>query len=143
MLPPPDTLLSLSTKHIKVQHYMVDVSSAASLDAGFRQFSSDFFGALDIVVACAGINLNVPFLSTSWEDFNAVHAVNVRGVYYTMQHGARMMVENKTRVGSIICIASIASYMAIRSQRSSAYCAAKGAVRAMVPAVAAELKEYV
>jgi short-subunit dehydrogenase len=40
-------------------------------------------------------------------------------------------------------VASIASYMAIRSQLSSAYCGTKGAVKAMVPGIAKELVEYV
>ena len=45
--------------------------------------------------------------------------------------------------GSIVLVASIASYMAIRSQMSSAYCGTKGAVRAMCPGIAKELVEYV
>ena len=49
---------------------------------------------------------------------------------------------NGTRCGSIIMVASIASHMAIRSQRSSAYCGTKGAVRAMVAPIAAELNKY-
>jgi NAD(P)-dependent dehydrogenase (short-subunit alcohol dehydrogenase family) len=52
------------------------------------------------------------------------------------------MIANKTTKGSIILIASMASYMAIRSQMSSAYCGTKGAVRAMVPGIAKELVEY-
>jgi hypothetical protein len=39
------------------------------------------------------------------------------------------MVENGTKVGSIILVASIASHMAIRSQRSSAYCSTRGRAR--------------
>ena len=53
------------------------------------------------------------------------------------------MIENGTKCGSIILVASIASYMAIRSQLSSAYCGTKGAVRAMCPPIAAELHQYV
>jgi len=52
------------------------------------------------------------------------------------------MIANGTKKGSIILVASIASYMAIRSQSSSAYCGTKGAVRAMVPGIAKELVEY-
>jgi NAD(P)-dependent dehydrogenase (short-subunit alcohol dehydrogenase family) len=53
------------------------------------------------------------------------------------------MISNGTKKGSIILVASIASYMAIRSQMSSAYCGTKGAVRAMCPPIAAELNKYV
>lgn len=103
----------------------------------------DFEGRLDICVPTAGINKNVSFLETSYEEHQKLLGVNVLGVYHTAQLAAGQMVKNGTKVGSIIVVASIASYMAIRSQNSSAYCGTKGAVRAMVPPIAAELVEYV
>lgn len=69
--------------------------------------------------------------------------VNIMGVYHTAQLAAKQMIANGTKKGSIVLVASIASYMAIRSQMSSAYCGTKGAVRAMCPAIAAELNKYV
>jgi NAD(P)-dependent dehydrogenase (short-subunit alcohol dehydrogenase family) len=120
----------------------VDVSSISSLEEGFKAFKEDFNGALDICVPCAGVNKNVGFLDTPPEEFERLVGVNIRGVYYTAQLAARAMVANKTIHGSIILVASIASYMAIRSQLSSAYCGTKGAVRAMCPAIAAELVKY-
>lgn len=91
---------------------------------------------------CAGINKNLSFLETSFEDHQKLVSVNVMGVYHTAQLAARQMIKNGTTKGSIILIASIASYMAIRSQMSSAYCGTKGAVRAMAPPMAAELNRY-
>jgi len=64
-------------------------------------------------------------------------------VYHTAQLAAKQMIANGTKKGSIVLVASIASYMAIRSQMSSAYCGTKGAVRAMCPGIAKELVEYV
>src|SRR5271156_6295496 len=113
-----------------------------SLGNGFEAFVADFDGKLDICVPCAGINKNVPFLETSFEDHQKLISVNVMGVYHTAQLAAKQMVKNGTTKGSIILIASIASYMAIRSQSSSAYCGTKGAVRAMAPPMAAELNRY-
>ena len=118
------------------------MSSISSLEEGFKAFKEDFNGSLDICVPCAGVNKNVGFLDTSPEEFERLVGVNIRGVYYTAQLAARAMVANKTTHGSIILVASIASYMAIRSQLSSAYCGTKGAVRAMCPAIAAELVKY-
>lgn len=69
--------------------------------------------------------------------------LTVTGVYHTVQLAAKQMIANGTKKGSIVLVASIASYMAIRSQSSSAYCGTKGAVRAMVPPIAAELNKYV
>ncbi|KAF2836190.1 putative lung carbonyl reductase [Patellaria atrata CBS 101060] len=130
------------TYGVKTCHYKVDVSSLESLEEGFEAFKKDFGGSLDICVPCAGVNKNVGFLDTSLEDFERLMSVNVRGVYYTAQLAAKAMIANKTTHGSIILVASIASYMAIRSQMSSAYCGTKGAVRAMCPAIAAELVKY-
>ncbi len=92
---------------------------------------------------CAGINKNLAFLDTSFEEHQKLLGVNVMGVYHTAQLAAKQMIENGTKQGSIILVASIASYMAIRSQMSSAYCGTKGAVRAMCPAIAAELVQHV
>lgn len=121
----------------------MDVSSISSLEKGFTAFKNDFEGKLDICVPCAGINKNVPFLETSFEEHQKLLGVNVLGVYHTAQMAAKLMIANGTKHGSIVLVASIASYMAIRSQRSTAYCGTKGAVRAMCPAIAAELNQYV
>lgn len=92
---------------------------------------------------CAGINRHLAFLETSFEEHQKLIDVNVKGVYHTAQLAAKQMISNGTKKGSIILVASIASYMAIRSQMSSAYCGTKGAVRAMVPGIAKELVQYV
>ena len=113
-----------------------------SLREGFSQFKTDFGGALDICVPCAGVNRNLSFLETTPEEHQRLIGVNVMGVYHTAQLAAQQMIANGTKCGSIVLVASIASYMCIRSQRSTAYCGTKGAVRAMCPAIAAELVRY-
>lgn len=121
----------------------MDVSNPESLKDGFARFSRDFDNALDICVPCAGINRHMPFLEFTPEEHRSLLATNVMGAYFTAQHAARQMIANGTKHGSIVMVASIASHMAIRSQLSSAYCGSKGAVRAMVPAIAKELVPYV
>ncbi|KAE9965176.1 hypothetical protein EG328_009914 [Venturia inaequalis] len=127
---------------VKTNHYKVDVSSIENLQKGFEAFEADFDSKLDICVTCAGINANVSFLDTSVEKHTQLLGVNVLGVYHTAQLAAKLMIKNGTQKGSIILVASIASHMAIRSQMSTAYCGTKGAVRAMCPAIAAELNQY-
>ncbi|KAM0820336.1 hypothetical protein AB5N19_06155 [Seiridium cardinale] len=134
---------SLASEHgVKTKAYTVDVTSAESLAKGFADVKADFDGKLDIVVACAGVNKNVEFLSTTDEEYDKLFTVNSKGVFFTAQLGAKAMIENGTKNGSIILVASIASHMAIRSQRSSAYCGTKGSVRAMVAPIAAELNQH-
>ncbi|KAG9577581.1 putative lung carbonyl reductase, partial [Aureobasidium melanogenum] len=101
-----------------------------------------FGGALNICVPCAGVNKNVKLLDTTPEEFDRLINVNIKGAYFTMQYAAKMMVKNKTTKGSIILVASIAASRAVRGQYSSAYCATKGAVRAMCAPSAVELAEY-
>lgn len=127
---------------VKVQSYIVDVTSLPSLETGFAAVKTDFGDKLDVLVACAGVNKNVEFLDTSEGDFDKLFGVNCKGVYFAAKLAAKAMIDNGTKHGSIILVASIASYMAIRSQRSSAYCGTKGAVRAMVAPIAAELNAY-
>ncbi|KAH8806081.1 3-oxoacyl-reductase [Xylogone sp. PMI_703] len=143
VIPPSPAFHEISKKFgVKTGHYTVDVSSISSLEQGFAQFKKDFEGKLDICVPCAGINRNLGFLDTSYEEHQKLIGVNVIGVYHTAQLAAKQMIKNGTKKGSIVLVASIASYMAIRSQMSSAYCGTKGAVRAMCPAIAAELNKY-
>ena len=143
MLEPVISTSSLSIQFgVTVRFYKTDVTSLQSLSSAFDSVKSDFSNKLDILVACAGVNNNVGFLDTTEQDFDRLFNVNARGVYFSAQLAAKAMIENDTKVGSIILVASIASHMAIRSQRSSAYCGTKGAVRAMVPAIAAEVNDY-
>lgn len=143
VIPPSPALAQLTTDHgVRTQFYTVDVTSLSALETGIAQFKADFGGKLDIVVACAGVNKNVEFLDTTEADFDRLFGVNCKGLYFTAQLAAKQMIENGTKVGSIILVASMASYIAIRSQRSSAYCGTKGAVKAMVAPMAAEMNQY-
>lgn len=127
---------------VRAKAYEVDVTSLDSLKDGFAAVANDFDGKLDILVACAGVNKNVHFLETEASDFEHLFGVNCKGVYFSAKLAAKAMIANGTKCGSIILVASIASHMAIRSQRSTAYCGTKGAVRAMVAPIAAELNEF-
>jgi NAD(P)-dependent dehydrogenase (short-subunit alcohol dehydrogenase family) len=143
ILPASPEFNTISTRfNVKTAHYFVDVSSLESLESGFAKFAVEFSGKLDICVPCAGVNKNVGFLETTWGDHQKLIGVNVMGVYHTAQLAARQMIANGTTRGSIILVASIASHMAIRSQMSSAYCGTKGAVKSMVPGIAAEMVKY-
>ena len=144
MISPSGTdLEDLASKHgVKARSYIVDVTSLSSLKKGFASVHVDFDQKLDVLVGCAGVNKNIHFLDTEEEDFERLYNVNCKGVYFAAKLAAQAMIANGTKCGSIILVASIASHMAIRSQRSTAYCGTKGAVRAMVAPIAAELNEY-
>ncbi|KZZ96758.1 NAD(P)-binding domain protein [Moelleriella libera RCEF 2490] len=140
---PSADLESLASLHgCPAKEYEVDVTSLGSLEAGFAAVKRDFGGRLDICVANAGVNRSVGFLDTDEAVFQQLFAVNCQGLYFSAKLAAQAMVDNGTGCGSIIFVASIASHMALRSSLSSAYCGTKGAVRAMVAPIAAELDRY-
>ncbi|KAJ5807621.1 hypothetical protein N7447_011077 [Penicillium robsamsonii] len=127
---------------VRTAYYKVDISSQEALQEGFANFQRDFDNALDICVPCAGINRHLPFLEFTYKDHQDLLSINVLGLYFTAQFAAKQMIANKTKHGSIVLVASMASHIAVRSQLCSAYCGTKGAVKSMCPAIAKELAEY-
>lgn len=127
---------------VKIAYFKVDVGSEEELKKGFDKFTQEFDGKLDILVSCAGINKNLGFLDTNYSQFTELLDVNTKGSYFISQLSCKQMIKNGTKVGSIILIGSMSAYIAIRSQRSSAYCSTKGAIRAMVAGISAESNKY-
>ncbi|CDY33729.1 BnaA09g45350D [Brassica napus] len=76
------------------------------------KFTVEKHGRIDVLFSNAGIPeplLDIRDLNL--EAFDRVMAVNVRGAAAFIKHGARAMVEKKTR-GSIVCTTSVASVIA-------------------------------
>lgn len=81
----------------------VDVTNRTSIDAAFDQS-----GAPDIVVANAGMGVWAPVDETAADDWSRVIAVNLSGVFHTVQAAARRM--KPRRRGAIVITASTNSY---------------------------------
>ena len=84
-------------------HIAVDVTDRASIDAALAQT-----GPPDIVIANAGMGIEAPFASTTEEVWNRTLAVNLTGVFHTVQAAARLMIPR--RRGAIVITASTNSY---------------------------------
>ena len=65
------------------------------------------------VVACAGIQQQLPALEYPGADFERIMRVNVTGTFLTAKYAARKMVANGTR-GSIVLVASMSGQVANR-----------------------------
>jgi 2-deoxy-D-gluconate 3-dehydrogenase len=90
------------------------------------QAAVDAWGALDIMVCNAGINIRKPSLEITPDDWDAVVDVNLRGVFFSAQAAGAVMVR-QGRGGKIVNIASIMGL--VGSQYSgAAYCASKAGV---------------
>jgi 3-oxoacyl-[acyl-carrier protein] reductase len=81
----------------------VNVTDRSSIDAAFEES-----GAPDIVVANAGMGVWAPVDETAAEDWNRIIAVNLSGVFHTVQAAARRM--KPRRRGAIVITASTNSY---------------------------------
>ena len=92
------------------------------------------FCRIDVLVNNAGIYLIKPVARTTVEEFENIHATNVRGVFLGMKHVAPVMA--RQRRGSIINIASMDGN--VGSEGHTAYGGSKGAVRTMTKDVAVE-----
>ena len=143
IIDPSPAFNEIASKYgVKTAYYKVDVGSQESLKQGFETFQKDWDNALDICVPCAGINRHYEFLDYPFEEAEKLLQVNVLGAFFTAQLAAKQMIANGTQKGSIVMVASIASYGAVPTQLASAYCGSKGAVRSMVPPIARELAKH-
>ncbi|KAI0029750.1 acetoin reductase family protein [Vararia minispora EC-137] len=96
-------------------------------------------GALDVMVANAGIACPGGVLETSLDDFERVQATNVRGTFLCYKYAARQMVA-QGRGGRIIGACSRAGKQA--QAHVFAYSTSKFAVRGMTQAAAGELAKH-
>jgi NAD(P)-dependent dehydrogenase (short-subunit alcohol dehydrogenase family) len=91
---------------------------------------------LGTVVANAGIGLAGPLLEVAAAEFDRLMAVNLRGVFLTVQAAARAMVPRGA--GSIVTLASTSAFTASTTPMVP-YDTSKGAVRMLTVAAAREL----
>ncbi len=94
---------------------------------------------LDIVVANAGIARGGSILTMSEDDYDTQMDVNAKGVFITVQAGARELVR-EGHGGRIIVISSVAAERP--NAGAWAYCASKAAVRMMTRCWAQDLSPF-
>ena len=98
------------------------------------------FGRIDILVNNAGVTRYADIMDLTVEDWDRIHRVNARGVFFCLQRVAREMI-NGGQGGRIINIASIAG-KGYSGTSNAAYAASKGAVLAMTHIAAHQLGGY-
>jgi NAD(P)-dependent dehydrogenase (short-subunit alcohol dehydrogenase family) len=95
----------------------------------------DVESPLTTVVCNAGLGQLGGVLDTSEEEYDRVLAVNLKGVFFTMQAALRLMVPRGT--GSVVSISSTSGFTA-SSMPSAVYDLSKAAVRMLTTAAARE-----
>ena len=105
-----------------------DMGSLADVDRVVTETARALDG-IDALVNNAGVTRHIQFFDITEEDWDWIHRVNARGMFFCMQRVARQMVE-QGRGGRIINIASVAG-QGWSGTSNVAYAASKGAVIAM------------
>jgi NAD(P)-dependent dehydrogenase (short-subunit alcohol dehydrogenase family) len=113
-----------------------DVADPAAVEAALARHV-DPHGRLDVIVNCAAVLLNRPFLETSVDDFSRVIDINLTGSFIVAQAGAKRMVG---RGGRIIHITSAGGLLGFPGR--TAYAASKGGIIAMTRVMAIELAQH-
>jgi glucose 1-dehydrogenase len=106
--------LRLRSEGLRVSFVACDVSRKDQVDAAIRAVV-DEFGAIDVLVANAGIVHAAEFLDLEEADFDRVLAVNLKGIFLAGQAAARQMVKQGGG-GSIVNMSSVNAVLAIPNQ---------------------------
>lgn len=109
-----------------------NVTSLSDLDALAEQVKSEL-GGIEALFVNAGIAPLTPFESTTEEAFDEVHAINVKGAYFTVHKLAPLL---STGAG-VVLTTSIANTIGMLD--TSVYAASKAALRSMARSLSREL----
>ena len=120
-----------------------DCGDVKSIDAMVARTVAEF-GRLDVIVNNAGVTRYAQIMDLTEADWDRIHRVNAKGVFFCLQRAAREMIrQNQTegRGGRIINIASI-SGRGYAGASNAAYAASKGAVIALTKMAAQQLGRH-
>jgi len=115
-----------------------DVGDVQDIDRMVR-LALDAFGQIDILVNNAGVTRRADIMDVTEADWDRIHRVNAKGVFFCLQRVAREMIPR--RRGRIINIASIAGKGYVGAS-NVAYAASKGAVIGMTKLAALQLGKH-
>jgi NAD(P)-dependent dehydrogenase (short-subunit alcohol dehydrogenase family) len=115
-----------------------DVSKLADIDR-MVEATVDAFGRLDVIVNNAGVTRKAYIMDLTEDDWDRIHSVNAKGVFFCLQRAARQMITQGE--GRIINIASIAG-RGYPGTSNAAYAASKGAIIALTKTAAQQLAQH-
>ena len=112
-----------------------DVGNLEDIDRMVRRTLEEF-GKVDILLANAGVTRRAYIMDLTEADWDRIHRVNAKGVFFCLQRVAREMIPQRS--GRIINIASIAG-KGYAGTSNAAYAASKGAVIGLTRTAAQQL----
>lgn len=114
-----------------------DISVASDVNKLISAILSKF-GRIDILVNNAGVDLLVPAIEMTEEQWDMILDVNLKGVFLCSQAVAKAMIKQKR--GKVINIASAGAHGGIPGM--AAYCTSKAGIIALTQVMAIEWAKY-
>lgn len=96
-------------------------------------------GPIDVLVNNAGVTRRAYIMDLTEADWDRIHRVNAKGVFFCMQRVAKEMIPRRS--GVIVNLASVAG-KGFRGTSNAVYAASKGAVISMTMTAAQQLGEH-
>ncbi|PON17040.1 hypothetical protein C2W62_15320 [Candidatus Entotheonella serta] len=128
-------IIALGRQGLSLQ---ADVGDLREIDRMVQQ-TIDAFGRIDVLVNNAGVTRRSYIMDLTEEDWDRIHRVNAKGVFFCLQRVAREMIPH--RQGAIVNIASIAG-KGYEGTSNAAYAASKGAVISLTKTAAQQLAQH-
>lgn len=130
---------TLEAAGIAADALVCDVADPAAVTESFARSVELAGGRIDSVFANAGVGgTGTPFVDLTLDEWRQVTAVNLDGVFLTLQAGARHMVE--TGGGALVAVSSTSAIHG--AARNEAYGASKTGVLGLVRALAVALARH-
>jgi 3-oxoacyl-[acyl-carrier protein] reductase len=113
-----------------------DVTNSSEVE-DMVHFCVSILGPLDVLVCCAGVLRDAPFLDMTDDEWSLVLAVNLSGAFFCARAAARYMVERHT--GKIVLVSSTSAQGNLDQAN---YSAAKAGIEGLTKALSLELGPY-
>jgi 3-oxoacyl-[acyl-carrier protein] reductase len=127
-----ETVRGIITRGGKAIAIQGNVSQSADVRRLFDE-AEKAFGALDIVVANAGVFLSKPLAESTEEDYELVFNTNTKGVFFTLREAAKRVKDG----GRIVAVSTGGTKMPFGD--ASLYLGSKGAIEQFVRSLSREL----
>jgi len=133
-----NTAAAVATMGRRGLSIQADMGSVQDIDRMVAEAVAGF-GRVDILVNNAGVTRRAYIMDLTEEDWDRIHRVNSKGVFFCLQRVAREMIPRRS--GRIINIASIAGKGFVGTS-NAIYAASKGAVIALTKTAAQQLGQH-
>ena len=133
------TVAATARQHgIEAMALKTDVGDVGEIDKMIEDVMGEF-GRLDVIVNNAGVTRAAYIMDLTEKDWDWMHRVNAKGVFFCLQGAARKMIDQGG--GRIINIASIAG-RGFAGTSNAAYAASKGAVISLTKTASQQLAKH-